>query len=208
MQKLRLSLLFILIITLLASCASTDFKRIHKDITEVESPAEFSPLYEEGTLIPKDDSAAEDSTPLLKNWDALSEDEKNRIYLTNYAEEILREGWEALSEAGYTVKQVLYDILEDNTLLADVIIEFPENLIFNGDYYSQSEADKYLEDVISFLDGDIDDVVNTLVLSLRLQYEQYVSRELKTMITTEKCYIYTSADRQWKEADFDEITEE
>ena len=208
MQKLRLSLLVILIITLLASCASTDFKRIHKDITEVEIPGELSSLEAEGTLIPEDDSAAEDSTPLLKNWDALSEDEKNRIYLTNYAEEILSAGWKVLNEAGYTVKQVLYDIQEDNTLLADVIIEFPENLIFNDDYYSQSEADEYLEDVISFLDGDINDVVSTLVLRLRLQYEQYVSRELKTMITAEKCYIYASADRQWKKVDFDEATGE
>ncbi len=76
--------LVIVLIIVLSSCASTDFKRIHKDITEVENPEteevetssaeiveiiresaedipdeeSLTPLYVDGTLLPKDSEAS------------------------------------------------------------------------------------------------------------------------------------------------------
>lgn len=196
MKVLHILFLILIVVSFICSCKSVDFKRIHVEVAEIEA----SPIL--------DDNTPFEEESFLENWDDLSEEEKRRIFLEDYAVELIEKETKQLAQNGYEVKQVVQDITRDNILVIEAAIEFPESYLISGSYYSKRKAEAYLERMFGVLDGTISEVVDSIILHIELQYERWTSQGYKTIVVAEKYFKFTSATDQWTEVSYDEVVEE
>ena len=140
-------------------------------------------------------------SPLLLNLDDLSENERKKIQLSGYADSLNSIIWETLKSNRYEIGPncFAYYLPEEDILYLNVVVLYPETMVIDSTYYSQKQADEYLNSIFHVLENITDDTTENWKLSIRILYERYSSGKWKSMTVAEKTYTFSNTDSRWIE---------